>query len=315
MVYYKLILNDKRQTVDQIYSIVVRITYRKTNTTFNTGVRIHVTGWDEKQRNIRSTIPNYLDLNSKITTYYLRIQKLVLRLEEEGDFSLEKLREAFNCISSPSKQSRVPLFGQFAEQVIRELEQSNKVGNSLIYRTAWNRLSAFAANDTLKFTDVNYTFLEGFKRQLLADGVKVNTVSNYFRTIKAIYNRGIKAKLVDRVHYPFLDVQIKSERTPKRATQMSDVARLQALSLTSESPAWHSRNYFLLSISLIGMSFTDLVYLTPTNIQKGRLIFKRRKTHKEYNIKLTPVAKSIIELYSVQNTYCQYCQVQLLKIP
>jgi hypothetical protein len=210
MVYYKLILNDKRETVDQVYSIVVRITYRKTNTTFNTGVRVHVTGWDEKQRLIKSIVPNYLDLNSKITSFYLRLQKSVLKLEEEGGFSLERLREAFTNNILPSKQSRSPSFGQFVEQVISEFQESNKAGNALIYQTAWNRVSKFAGSDKLKFTDINYTFLEGFKRQLSIDGVKVNTISNYFRTLRAIYNRGIKAKLVDRSHYPFLDVAIKA---------------------------------------------------------------------------------------------------------
>jgi integrase/recombinase XerD len=168
----------------------------------------------------------------------------------------------------------------------------------LIYQTAWNRFQKFTGNKQLAFTDIDYTLLETFKTQLLKDGVKINTVSNYFRTIRAIYNRAIKGKLVDRVHYPFLDVSIKSERTQKRAIHMNDVARLQGLPLPLDSPAWHSRNYFLLSVSLIGMSFTDLVYLKPTNIQKGRLIFKRRKTHKEYNIKLTSIAKSIIGLYN-----------------
>jgi integrase/recombinase XerD len=198
-----------------------------------------------------------------------------------------------------SKRSNLKIsFIQFVEKVISELKDLNKSGNALIYQTAWNRFQKFTGNKKLAFTDIDYTLLETFKTQLLKDGVKTNTVSNYFRTIRAIYNRGIKAKLVDRVHYPFLDVSIKSERTQKRTIHIDDVVRLQRLPLPINSPAWHSRNYFLLSISLIGMSFTDLVYLKPTNIQKGRLIFKRRKTHKEYNIKLTSIAKSLIELYN-----------------
>jgi integrase/recombinase XerD len=302
MVYYKLILNDKRQTLDQVYSIVVRVTYRKTNTTFNTGVRIHLTGWDEKQRIIKPIVPNYLDLNSKITAFYLRLQKLVLRVEEEGDFSLEKLREALNSTSLPAKKGNCSSVKQFVEQVISELKDSNKAGNALIYQTAWNRFSSFSTNKQMKFKDIDYTLLESFKRQLLIDGVKVNTVSNYLRTLRAIYNKAIKAKLVDRSSYPFIDVAIKSERTSKRAIPLTDVAKLLRLTLKPESPVWHSRNYFVLSISLIGISFTDLAYLKPTNIRQGRLNYRRRKTHKDYSIKLSPIARSIIELYSGRNS-------------
>ena len=45
MVYYKLILNDKRATNDGLYPVVVRITYNKNNTTINTGVRVKTNQW------------------------------------------------------------------------------------------------------------------------------------------------------------------------------------------------------------------------------------------------------------------------------
>ena len=47
MVYFKLLLNDKRLKSDNIYPIVVRTTYNRNNTTFNTGIRIEKSHWDE----------------------------------------------------------------------------------------------------------------------------------------------------------------------------------------------------------------------------------------------------------------------------
>jgi integrase/recombinase XerD len=40
-----------------------------------------------------------------------------------------------------------------------------------------------------------------------------------------------------------------------------------------------------------------LAYLKPKNICKGRLLYRRRKTHKEYDIKLTPQAMKILNIY------------------
>lgn len=45
-----------------------------------------------------------------------------------------------------------------------------------------------------------------------------------------------------------------------------------------------------------------MAYLKPENIKKGRLIYRRRKTHKEYNINLTPFTLSILKIYAGRNT-------------
>lgn len=298
MVYYKLILNDKRSKEDNIYPVVIRITANRVASTITTGIRVNVQHWDKYSSSIKKTHPNWQVLNQSLLDFYTKVQREILKLQDENTFSFETLKLRLTDQGASKKVIANTSFNKFVEQLINEMKDLNKSGNALIYQTAWNRLSKFTGGKRLEFTDIDYTLLEGFKRQLLKDGVKTNTISNYFRTVRAIYNRGIKAKLVDRSHYPFLDVAIKSERTQKRAIHMNDVGRLQGLPLLPNTPAWHSRNYFLLSMSLIGISFTDLVYLKQTNIQKGRLIYKRRKTRKEYNIKLPPIAKSIIEIYS-----------------
>lgn len=143
-------------------------------------------------------------------------------------------------------------FNDFADQIIKELHESNKSGNALVYQASWNRLNNFTGKKSLSFADIDYTLLDGFKRQLLKDGVKINTISNYFRTIRALYNRGIKAKHIDRSCYPFHDVTIKTERTIKRAVNIIDISRLLPLEFKPETTIWHSRNYFMLSFSLIG---------------------------------------------------------------
>jgi site-specific recombinase XerD len=55
---------------------------------------------------------------------------------------------------------------------------------------------------------------------------------------------------------------------------------------------------------LIGLSFTDLAYLTKKNIQDGRVVYRRRKTHKNYSIKLYPKAAVILnELHQKGDKY------------
>jgi integrase len=53
----------------------------------------------------------------------------------------------------------------------------------------------------------------------------------------------------------------------------------------------------MLSFYLIGMSFVDLCHLKPADIQDGRVMYKRKKTGKIYNIKLTEKATVILDYY------------------
>ncbi|HEY0667643.1 MAG TPA: phage integrase SAM-like domain-containing protein, partial [Sphingobacteriaceae bacterium] len=151
------------------------------------------------------------------------------------------------------------------------------------------------------FKQIDYAFLDGFKRKLVKDGVKPNTIGNYLRSIRAIYNKAIKFKIVDRSFYPFTEIQIRTDKTAKRGVTKQDIVNLSKLDLKPNSRQWHARNYFLLSFSLRGMSFTDMAYLKPDNISKDILTYRRRKTHKNYTIKLLPIAKSIFTQYGTRN--------------
>ena len=119
----------------------------------------------------------------------------------------------------------------FAEHLLTEMYQLNKTGNALIYQTAVNRLLEFCGNPNITFPELSYTLLEQFSHQLSVEGLKVNSISNYFRTLRAIYNKAIKQKVVERSLYPFYDLKIKSERTSKRAVLRQDLAKLEQLTV------------------------------------------------------------------------------------
>jgi len=297
MVYLKLILDDRKSKQDKIYSVIVRITFNRKSSTISTGVRVEKEFWDQNAGRISTSHPNNLGLNTKISQFFLNVQKVVLNLEASGAFSIENLKH--QLADKPEvKCTKQPIsFNSFTMSLIAEMLSINKTGNALVYETAANRILKYVGVKVLYFSHIDYTLLDGFKHSLIKDQVKQNTISNYFRTLRAIYNKAIKAKLIDRASYPFLDVSFKAERTSKRAVDVKDLKFVCNYSISTDSREWHSRNYFFLSFALIGMSFTDLAYLTPTNVYKGRIIYKRRKTHKEYNIKLTPLALRILEVY------------------
>lgn len=301
MVYFKIILNDKRQKEDNIYPVAIRVTFNRNNTTFNTGIRLKPEQWDLKSLCVKHSHPNAQAYNKTITDFYSKVQNIAFQLIHEQEFSFQTLKERLTETTPLQKKVSKAYFIDFANQLVEDMLSINQTGNAIVYRTAINRFMGYVANPKLKFSDIDYKLLEGFKHKLTKEKVKVNSVSNYFRTLRAIYNKAIKAKVIDRGSYPFLDISIKTERTTKRAITVDDLTALAQVDLKPKSRKWHARNFFFLSFALIGASFTDLAYLTSQNIRKGRLTYRRRKTGKELSIKLQPLTEKLLAYYTGSN--------------
>ena len=178
----------------------------------------------------------------------------------------------------------------------------NRTGNAIVYQTAVNRLLSFYGRDDLGFQEIDYSLLDDFAHHLSMNGLKQNSISNYFRSIRAIYNKAIKAKIIERSNYPFAEISIRTEKTAKRAISKDDITKLMQLRLETNSTAERSLKHFLLSFYLRGMSFTDMAYLKQSNIIDGRVVYKRRKTHKDYSIKLFPEAQVLFEQLHVDGS-------------
>lgn len=301
MISYKVFLDIRRIKLSNKYPVVIRVTHDRRTTCFYTGISVIKTDWDANTGLISKINANYKDLNFLLTKKFLSIQKAVLTLENANNFTFEKLKE----LLSEKPQVKAPhlSFYLYSQNLINKMLELKQTGNALVYQTAVNRFVHFVGNNTFRFSDIDFNVLNDYRNQLSLDGAKPNTISNYFRTIRAIYNKAIKSGIVNRSLYPFYDISFKQERTAKRSIRTEDLKKLISLNLKLNSPEWHARNYFILSFSLIGMSFTDMAYLKPGNIINGRLIYKRRKTHKSYDIRITSQAKTILNQYNSSKLY------------
>ncbi len=119
MVYYKLVLNDKRPKSDEIYPIEVRITHNRKNTSVSTGIRVFRDHWDEVAQMVRRTNPNFQPLNQTLSAFYLTVQKSIHRLQNENRFSFEALKA--DLAGVPEKRKPVTDFVMFAGRLINEM--------------------------------------------------------------------------------------------------------------------------------------------------------------------------------------------------
>jgi integrase/recombinase XerD len=295
MVFPHLVLDDRRAKSNGTYPIIIRVTHNRRTAAFPVGISVKKEHWDEHNSTLLKSHPNYKSLHTAINNAYHKVQKSTEGLLDNQQFTLKALKEKIRVQPVIEVELTKPLtFNEYANRLINDLYLNNKVGNAIVYQTAVNRLISFANFTDLTFEQINYRLLVNFKNKLISDGVKPNTVSNYFRTLRAIFNKAIKEKLVSKDAYYFTDIAFKSERTAKRSISKEEVIKFVKYGTKSSKPECDAKDYFILSFSLIGMSFTDLAYLKPSNIKAGRLVYKR-KTGKTYNIKLTNSAVAILK--------------------
>ena len=292
MVQLNLVLDTRRSKSDGTYPIIFRIIQFKTVYTISSGLSISKIHWDDKKRQVSHDCPNASRLNLKLTKRHVAIQSAILQLED--DFTIEGLKELLDEKYKPISQTT---FKDFAVELIAQMYSVKRTGNAIVYQTAVNRFLLFCNKPNIKFSEINYSLLDRFSHDLKLQGLKQNSISNYFRSLRAIYNKAIKAKIIDRSLYPFFDIKIKTEKTVKRAILVADIARLSQVIKDDQTPSYKALKYFLLSFYLIGISFTDMAYLSRKNIFDGRVVYRRRKTHKEYSIKLFPMAEAILESF------------------
>jgi len=225
MANVKVLLDQRRAKSDGTFNIIFRITDCKKVCTINSGVSIDEKYWNEKKLMIDKSHPNSKMLNIKLSKAFFKIEQCVLTLDEE--FSIEKLKELVS--DKPRKETKYT-FEVFSNKLIHQMMEVNRVGNALVYKTTVNRLISYCGKD-IAFTEINYKLLNEFNHHLITSGLKQNSISNYFRTIRAIYNKALKEKIVDRSLYPFHDISIKSEKTAKRAVLKEDIAKLLGITL------------------------------------------------------------------------------------
>ena len=302
---FKILLSKRRADKNQQYPVTLRVYKGTLYNEHSLNIKIPETDWDETTQTVQPTCTNHEMFNAKIISVKSKVQKLILlsELNEVNDGLPEDIIKAISSNGVPKVKVEKPCIIKYGQQLAKQLTTSGKVGNSFVYTTAINKLKAFIKTESFPFEELTYKKLVEFQDSMLADEIKVNSISVYMRTIRAVYNRAIKEGIVAGTAYPFAAYRVKNEKTVNRTLTLKEMRCVVKLKLEPDTPIWHWRNYFLLSFCLIGINFADLLMLTGDNIVDGRIVFRRKKTGKIYTIKMHGKAIDILSNYTdVGNT-------------
>lgn len=174
------------------------------------------------------------------------------------------------------------------------LKAAKRFGTAANCNSALKSFTSFANGRNITINMITQEFMEEYNAWLRNRNLKRNTISFYMRELRAVYNIAVSKGLTSQT-YPFKKVFTGLDKTRKRAVDEDVISEIASLDLKDNQTLQQARDFFLLSYSLCGMPFVDMVYLKPKDIKDGVVSYERRKTGEPISFKLPQLAETIIK--------------------
>lgn len=299
MATLKVILDTRKTKQNGKYLVKIRVTHQRKSWYYPIDIYLLEKYWDASKERVKRQYPNAKLLNLKIRDTYNQVETQLLELERSNsDYTLNDIK---NLFTEQEPEKPITVFS-FADDIIQQMKQAKRIGNAQSYANGIVKLREYVGGkEVFSFEEIDYNFLCEWEATLLSGGLKINSVTAYFKAIRAIYNRAIKAGIANRNTYPFDEYKIRTEKTVNRALSKEQILQMEQLKLPPNTAISRARDYFMLSFYLIGINFRDLAFLTKENLHNDRIIYKRAKTGKIYSVKLLSKAKLLLDKYKDAN--------------
>ena len=287
------------------HPIMLRVSKHKVRKYISLGISCSMEMWDFNKNIPKRHHPNKALIETiiaqKITIYRTKLLELMSREEVVTPHALVQAVEMHR-----KKGTRVMLFS-FFDLMIDRMIQAGKLGNAKVYKDTKRSLKHFTKSADLALIDIDQAFLHHYEIFLRKKGLAETSISLYFRTLRALFNKAIREKLISIHFYPFKEFSIAkfNTATKKRAITKEEIKKIEDLVIDPTSSLIESRNYFLFSFYGQGINFRDIARLQWKNIIQNRIeniiqdriVYTRAKTGKIIHFGLLPPAQKIIEHY------------------
>ncbi|MDT8394490.1 MAG: site-specific integrase [Bacteroidales bacterium] len=304
-----LFFNTKKNNTDGEHPIWIRLSRKDKIKYVATGQYLPEKNWDKKKNSIKGSHEYREEIENtifeKLTKYIKKIKELKA---QNRDVSLDKL---IQMVENPVRDITVI---DYFDKRIKELKAEGRVGNAMAYQTAKNSLKRYLNNGDCIFSDIDYSFLDGWARKLRESsynkegneirGADNAGINNYMRTLRALFNHAIKNNYCKFEDYPF------DERTGGYSINKNHPMSKQQKALTSAEMKKLiglniDEDYFRYMVFMYyagGIDFVDLAHLQYNLIREGQIRYYRRKLinkpdQMEIRLGIHPMAQKIIEHY------------------
>lgn len=303
MITTRIYLDTRAVNDDEPAPLKFAITKKRQTAYIPLGIKIQKSQWDAKRMRVIDA-PNKQRVELFIKSKTIEIDNIILDLQTKGEFvrlSATQIKDKITSVLE-SKDVQAELFlTRFASYTAsREATRTKE-----IYEVTLKKLKDFDKKvATYSFEDITKDWLYSFETYLKKQGLKKNSRNIHFRNIRAVFNDAMDNEIT--THYPFRKFDITPEETAKRSLSIDELRTL----FNYKVLPWQQKylDYFKLSFFFIGVNPADLLACSHTNIIDGRLVYRRKKTGRLYNIKVEPEAMELLNKYKGENNLVNFAE-------
>ncbi len=272
---------------------------------FGTGVAVLPGQWYNNQVVEHPQAPI---LNSIIQTKLVNTNRLIIEKAHAGDFAgktAAEIAEILKVESDPDyviqKEKRAREWALRKENFLAYygvfMKKKTNPGTHQLYDDTFRKITSFCdatgeETSALTFAHITKSWLMEFE-QFCLKTERQNTASRHLRDIRAVFNAAIDDGLT--TNYPFRKFKIKKEESRDKSYSAEELRRLFAFKSRIKGEQ-EALDIFKLQFLLIGINSGDLANCAKP--ERGRIEYRRAKTHKLYSVKLLPEAEAIVKRYA-----------------
>ena len=219
---------------------------------------------------------------ARLANLYADVENYVLSHPND---TVEELKDHLKEVINGAKKSDTSSFVCYIRKIAETKGRYNTQRN---YERVARAIEIYDKDCT--FESVDKKWIVSYIDHERGKGRKDNGIQTDIQILKFVFNRAIEDELTDK--FPFRGVSVKKEQTKKRCLSLEQLRAIRDFKLAGKKAMY--RDCFMLSFYLIGINISDLLFLPKTSLKNGRIIYKRNKTGKLYDIKVEPEAMEII---------------------
>lgn len=314
---------------DYLGSLYARITRGRRSVKVTLPLQLYASEWDSlRQKVVFATNREWrFEKLRWIASELERVERLfrsvIDRLEMSGrNFTARDVVSGYR-----RSQGGFPL-AKLVADLREELLKEERVRTAEAYMSTYRKLTVFFRTNEktdgmgkVKEPELRHltsAFIKNFEQSLWKEDLMANTVSFYMRNLRAIYNKGVEQGLLEcPVTNPFAGVYTGIPVTVKRALSKKEIRQMvekihpslpdcRKVSYLSADRGTRAALLFLFSFYARGMSFIDVAYLRKENIKGEVLSYRRHKTGRPMEMKVTREMKAIICLFEQETCNSPY---------
>ena len=260
-----LSLNTKKPLKSGKYAVYIRVQYRSKNQYYSLRHEMSCKEWNRYEKHPETTHP--------VTKGFRTFENAVTKLIADDAFN-------FANLSQMTERSRKNTIQELFQNKIDRLKKAKKHSTASLYNTTLSSVNGFLKSENTPVGRLTADDCQGFVTYLQQElGNNPTTVSMKLRSLNAILEEAIKAKMISR--NPLANIRKHGWKRRNLAVAPETLQRL--LTVTKEEIGERRFHWLCFWRSIYfgnGMNVQDLLRLTHRNIniKTGEIIFRRRKT-------------------------------------